>query len=225
MKTLLIACETLKEELLFVITEGNIHDLDIEWVDGGLHENPEKLQNRIQSLIENYDGVYDFILLGYGYCGGGIKDLISKKSTLIVPKVSDCISLLLGSEKVRMEINERDHPFFMTKGWARCMDQVGILCIQRIKDKYGYEKTSNIFQQMFSGYKAIDVIETGCYSMAEVREKVDELNDLIGLPENIIEGDLNIILALLSKNWNTQFIIKQPGEAISQNDFELDSLS
>lgn len=219
MKTLMIACETLKEELQFLIAEEKIMDVDIEWVDGGLHENPEKLRNRIQSLIEHYDGEYDFIMLGYGYCGGGIKDLISRKSTLVVPKVSDCISLLLGSEKARMEISERDCPFFMTKGWARCMDQVGILCIQRIKDKYGYEKTSKIYQQMFAGYKSIDVIDTGCYSMGEVRDKVDELNDLIGLPEIIIDGDLQMMFAFLAKKWDAQFIIKQPGEAISQNDF------
>ena len=222
MKTLLIGCETIKEELLYISDELKIASLDYVWIDGGLHNTPEKLQQEIQTQINNFDGQYPNILLGYGYCGGATNGLQAKKSRLILPKLSDCISMLLGSDNARRDISIEDHPFFFTKGWARCLDQVGDIRISRTKEKYGLEKTRWIYQKIFAGYKHIDIIDTGAYSLEDefMREKIAELNEILGLPEKIIAADLNLLIALLTSEWNAQILIKEPGETIRQMDFE-----
>lgn len=222
MKILMIGCETIKEELLYITDEMKIDTVDYEWIDGGLHGTPEKLQQEIQLRINKYDGQYQNILLGYGYCGGGTDGLQAKKSRLILPKMSDCISMLLGSEDARREVNCEDRPFYFTKGWARCMDQVEDIRITRTKEKYGLEKTRWIYQKMFAGYDNIDIIDTGAYSLQDafMREKIDELNEFLDLPERTIAADLTMLIALLSKDWNSQFLIKEPGETIRQKDFD-----
>lgn len=222
MKILMIGCETVKEELLYISNEKKFDNIDFEWIDGGLHATPEKLMLEIQSVIDKHDGLYHSILLGYGYCGGGTDGLRTNKSKLIMPKVSDCISMLLGSEDARRLVNNEDHPFFLTKGWARCLDQVGDLQLKRTKEKYGLKKARWIYQKMFAGYKNIDIIDTGAYPLEDeqLRAKIDELNELLDLNEKVIAADLTMMIALLSKDWHSEFIIKEPGETISQKDFE-----
>lgn len=223
MKTLIIGCETIKEELISINEVQEYEHLDFEWVEGGLHAVPKKLKQEIQSVIDRNDGNYKYILLGYGYCGGGTDGLVTRKSTLVLPKVSDCISMLLGSEDARRDIVSEDCPFFITKGWARTMEQGGDVNIKRTIEKFGYEKTRYMYKMMFSGYRNIDIIDTGAYPLDDdhMRFKIDELNGMIDLPEKIIDGDMGMLVEFLSKKWNSSFLIKKPGEVISQSDFVL----
>lgn len=119
MNMLVIACETLNEELLHITEKCNI-DINFAWVHSGLHEIPKNLYNALQDEINKYEK----LLLAYGSCGGGSIGLKTKKSKLIIPNVDDCLSLMLGGNCRRDKIAEEDCAFFMTKGWVRCRSEM-----------------------------------------------------------------------------------------------------
>lgn len=64
------------------------------FMEPGLHENPEKLKDALQKMINQLSNV-DFILLGYALCGNGLIGLTSKNATLVLPQYHDCIAMLL----------------------------------------------------------------------------------------------------------------------------------
>ena len=54
-------------------------------------------------------GGYDAILLGYALCGRGTEGLRAGKTQLVLPRLHDCIGLLMGSHQAYMAYFE-GHP-------------------------------------------------------------------------------------------------------------------
>lgn len=100
----IVACEVMKEELLS-IAAGDTTDL--EFLPQGLHTHPEKLNKELQRLLDESEG-YERVVLAFGLCGGGAKDLKAGDFVLTVPRVHDCISLLLGSKKIYDGVRKKE---------------------------------------------------------------------------------------------------------------------
>ena len=66
-KTIVIACETLSDEVLLAVNELNV-SYPILWIESGLHITPDKLRKAIQDQINRLDNVENIILL-FGICG------------------------------------------------------------------------------------------------------------------------------------------------------------
>ena len=106
MKYLLIACKVLEPEIEFCMTQIQ-HEIDIVWMEQGLHNTPDKLRDELQAQLNAAADSYDAALLGYGLCGNGILGL-SCPLPLVVPRLHDCISLLLGSRQRHEEYFQQD---------------------------------------------------------------------------------------------------------------------
>ncbi len=94
-------------------------NIDSEFLEYGLHDTPDKLRQELQKCIEK-SSQYDTLLLGYGLCSNGVAGLKSDKHRIIIPRVHDCISLLLGS-RARYEDEFERHPgtFYLSNGWIK----------------------------------------------------------------------------------------------------------
>src|SRR5512133_2415672 len=90
-RLVVLACKVIEDELRPLLAP----NVEFRSVEQGLHRHPEKLQESLQQEIDSIDA--DEILLGYGLCGKGVVGLKSSVARLVVPRVDDCISLLLGS--------------------------------------------------------------------------------------------------------------------------------
>jgi len=88
-----------------------------------------KIQEKIDELEKREDFAY--IILAYGYCSGGVEGLKTKLAKLVVPKIHDCIPLLLGetteeiANKAKNETianfkNNRDKTYYLSRGWIDC---------------------------------------------------------------------------------------------------------
>lgn len=217
-KTLLIACDTLKEEIEKLM-DNMESKLDVQWIKGGYHVSPEKLREQLQIEINKYDGIYEELILAYGFCGGGIENLVAKSSTLIIPRVEDCISLLLGGDCERSQINNRDKALFLTKGWIRTINDMEGLNIKSIKKKYGSKLAKELYKEICNGYCNIDIINTGAFSMSEIDEDLSEIQEALELPYKKIKCSFNIMEKMLKRNWNENFVIKTPGQKVERNDY------
>ena len=62
------------------------------------HNYPQKLSRLIQNEIDISKGV-DKIIVLYGICGGALLSICSRDIPVVVVKVHDCMSILLGSKQ------------------------------------------------------------------------------------------------------------------------------
>lgn len=90
-KSIVIACETLSDEVMLVANELKL-PYPIIWIKSGLHTTPERLRKAIQDQINRIDNVENIILL-FGICGNSLLGLQAPKARIIFPKVDDCIAL------------------------------------------------------------------------------------------------------------------------------------
>ena len=83
---------------LYYLAATSPNIIDIQLVKRSLHDEPNRMRSKLQKkidLMDNYD--YDAVLLGYGLCGNGTVGLQARSLPLIIPRVHDCITLLLGN--------------------------------------------------------------------------------------------------------------------------------
>lgn len=114
----LLSCQVFYKELGQLAQN---RELVVEFLPQGLHDLPrgqmqEEIQKRIDVLEE--EGLYDTIFLGFGFCGGGVEGLYTRRANLILPLVHDCISLLLGRRD--LEEMKTQRTFFLSRGWIDC---------------------------------------------------------------------------------------------------------
>lgn len=206
-----LACQTISDELNLAM-EITGADYPVCWVESGLHNSPQKLRVRIQEEIDKIDYA-STVLLAFGYCGMALNGIKSQYARLILPKVDDCISLLLGSNKLRIDISMEKPTYFFTRGWIdgeRSLLREYEYCVS----KYGQKRGTEIMQIIFKEYKCMAVIDTGAFNPDECIVKTRNLAASFGLEHNIIKGSLKLFEKLLLGPWDKSFIIAEPNEEI-----------
>ena len=110
-----IACRVF-EQLLAHHIPADLKDR-VTFLDYGLHANPKNLRKTLQAEIDSVT-TPSLIVLGYGLCGNGLKDIQSGIHTLLLPKTEDCIAIFLGSDEAyRREFNAHPGTYYLTGGW------------------------------------------------------------------------------------------------------------
>jgi hypothetical protein len=211
MSLLLLACNTIREEIC-AVAQNLRTDMPMIFIESGLHIFPEMLRERLQAEINGTGKEVSHILVGFGFCGNALVGLRSADKTLVVPKVDDCITLLLGSIARRMEIN-RDGAYFLTRGWI----DNGITIwheYQRCLKQYGQKKTRIIMQSMLGHYRRLVLLETGLPDGGNWRETAEAMASAFSLEKVEITGTYTLIEKLLSRTWDEEFLVIKPGTEI-----------
>ena len=172
MRTVGIACRTIEDEINSV---GKVlSDIcPLIWIESGLHNYPSRLRDRLQEEIDKLTDV-DNIVLIFGYCGNSVEGLLSTNAQLVIPKVDDCISMLLGGNEVRLEVSRQRPSYYLTDGWLRYeynIFQEYLHC----QEKYGSVRTQRIFGAMLEHYTTLNFIDTGTYSVEQLMAQTAEL--------------------------------------------------
>ncbi|MDW7739304.1 MAG: DUF1638 domain-containing protein [Bacillota bacterium] len=215
MKTAIIACKTLEDEINLAVSKTKTNH-KIYWIDSGLHNYPDRLRQNLQECIDKI-GVYNYIVLLFGLCGNSLLHLSSKHAKLVIPKVDDCISMFLGGNRERRNIEENTRAYYLTKGWLRYENNIWHEYLQCI-EKYGLEKTRKIFGIMLKHYTHLIVIDTGAFDSAEFIEETKKIAVELNLEHKVIKGDLSILDRALTNEWQKDFVVIKPGEKITLND-------
>lgn len=215
MRNLLIACETLRDEIENV--KGTAHfDGDIVWMNTSLHNDPDLLRSELQKVIDNSIG-FDHILLSYGSCGNATVGLKATRSKLVIPVTSDCISMLL-CKHTNVNVIRKD-TYFLTKGWINGEKSI-IVEYQHCLDKYGVKRAQRIFSAMFKHYKNLMLIDTKSYTLNKYETISREMAEKVNLNFTIESGSLTILEKLLSEDWDEDFALVNLGEEILLEHFD-----
>lgn len=211
MNTVVIACQTIEDEVKAI--NNTLPDpFPIVWIESGLHNFPARLKERLQQEIDKISGVEN-ILLMFGYCGNSIEGLVAAQARLVVPKVEDCISLLLGGNQIRQALSRKTPAFYLTEGWLRYEKNI---CweYEKCLEKYGEARSLRIYRTMFAHYSTLNFIDTGSYTIEPVMRRTAEFASRLNLKQGIVPGTLKLIAKALLKEWDEDFLIVLPGVPI-----------
>jgi hypothetical protein len=114
-RVVLIACKIIQEPLLSSLPEGFVAEK--HFMEFGLHRHPDRLRQGIQEIIDNLIQPC-LVVLGYGLCGNGLHGIKARQHTLLIPRVDDCIPILLGSYDIYLrQMQAEPATFYLSPGW------------------------------------------------------------------------------------------------------------
>ena len=180
------------------------------------------MRSRILETLDALPTCCETLLVAMGYCGDSWNHIpLSKR--VGIPKVDDCITLLLHTDDTpHGNLKEAGHMYF------RDCD-TGAYSIESMKEEifrtYGIEFGTSIYESWFQNYTNADIIDTGvydCYSEEYVTE-MQKTADLIRCSLGYVEGNNHILEKLVSGQWDAQFVVLESGREMTEQDFGLNT--
>ncbi|MDQ7092046.1 DUF1638 domain-containing protein [Desulfosporosinus sp. PR] len=210
----LIACKTLQYEVNKAMRETGCQ-YPVIWLDSQYHNDPNRLRAKLQEEIDSIEGV-DSILLAYGCCGNGTVGLRASTADLIIPRVEDCIAMVL--QKQDRVYERQGATFFLTKGWLEGTNSFAAEIEHAVK-RYGEERARRIIQQMFKHYKYLMLIDTKAYPLEECLAEAAKLAQDLNLQLELSQGGTWLLESLLEGGLEKDFCFIRKGETVSEQDF------
>jgi len=129
----------------------------IVFLDYGLHRVPGKMTRTIQEALDLIEAP-SLVVLGYGLCGNGLKEIKAGRHTLLVPRVDDCIALLLGSHRAYIrEFEAVPGTYYLSKGWLESGSHP-LKEYLEYAPKYGPEQAMWILDQQYQNYERVVLV-------------------------------------------------------------------
>lgn len=223
MQTAVLACNTIRDELERAVEATGCRHPFV-WVESGLHTVTDSLRRRLQEELDRMNGVRK-VILAFGLCGSAVVGLKTGDYQLIIPRVDDCITLLLGSKDERESCIRRGGVYFLTKGWMEGEFNIWKQ-YQMSVDRFGRERTERIYKKMLAHYKFLGLIDTGAYDVAEVLPRAREISSVLKLELLILKGTDRYLKRTLRGPWNhDKFLLIPPSTTIELAHLGLDSMS
>jgi hypothetical protein len=211
-ETVLVACQTIEDEIQAGLERFSL-SYPIIWLEGGLHNSPDKLRKRVQEILDSVQ--CQRLLIALGYCGGGVSGLSTGNFQTVLPLADDCLSLLLGSMEAR-RLASRPATYFLTAGWMRHENNL-VTTYHHAVERFGKRQADRINQLMFKHYRRIGLVQTGCYDPQEVNVQVEPLADTLGLTIETLPGDNDWLGGFLTgpHTDRERFLVAAPHSVIS----------
>lgn len=173
---------------------------DFTYLEIHQHEYPQRLGRRIQEEINQTKG-YEKIIILYGLCGGALLLLEAIDIPIIVVKVHDCMSILLGSKEKYKKLTQQN----MSLNWS---------C-------YSLKKNNIVNNNVLQWEMMYD--EDTVEYLKEVFTHQDEIYISLNIPEekeciqdkNIIEGSLEFLSEILNLR-SRDILYVYPNQKIKQ---------
>ena len=217
MKTAVIACKTIEDELRFAMDK-TCTTYPIVWLEQGLHNVPEMLKSALQTALDEVGA--ERVLLAMGFCGNAICGVSVPVKELIIPRVDDCISLLLGSVKRRLEVSREHAAYFFTEGWLRGERNIWVEH-QHMLELYGEELTEELEKDMFGHYQTLGLLDCGIKPVEPLVESTKMIAEGLHLTQRVIPATTQYLSDLLTGPWPPERFLTMRGGTIGEEDLTL----
>jgi hypothetical protein len=167
-----ISCQVLQDLLLRLLPEGLA--AEVTFMDYGLHRVPSQMTGTLQ---EHLDAIEEpsLVVLGYGLCGNGLKGLKAGKHTLLVPRVDDCIALLLGSYRTYMrEFQATPGTYYLSKGWLESGSHP-LKEYEEYLPKYGPKEAMWLMDQQYQHYERLVLVAHDAADLEAYRPQAQDI--------------------------------------------------
>lgn len=216
-RTYLIICDTLYAECRSIIPQ----NVQCDILPFKMHTYPDKLQQRLQESIDAVPGSGADILIGFGLCSHAAVNLSSERHRLIIPRVHDCIAMLCGSQQQYARLAEEElGTLYLTKRFIESEDGTYHICeFDAYAARYGEQLAAEYIGMVLHSYKRAVLMNTGEYEMDRYRSLAGDFCERYSLDFKEISATRSLLEKLVKKEWDGEFIRKNPGEKILLDDF------
>ena len=197
--TKIIACEMLRPEIESIIDETSL-DYELIWIEPALHVTPNCLNQRLQEVFDGIDNC-EWVLMPFGNCGGALKGLTTGNFKTVIPKVDDCLTLLLGSMQRRINISKEAPTFFLSLGWIKQESNILNAYDDMVK-KYGGDMAKMLTETMYGNYERVALIDTGVGNYDELLAYEKPLKDTFGFEKYPVKGTTSYLRQLIFGPWD-----------------------
>ncbi len=147
---------------------------EVTFMDYGLHRVPGKMTLTLQETINSIEEP-SLVVLGYGLCGNGLKGLQAGRHTLLVPRVDDCIALLLGSRQAYLrEFGTAPGTYWLSKGWLESGSHP-LKEYEEYVPRYGEKEAMWIMDQQYQHYERLVLVAHSQADLEAYRPQAQEV--------------------------------------------------
>ena len=126
-RLLVIGCGALAEELSALKRANQWTALDIKCLDAALHNRPERIADRLESVLAQYHAEYTNILIAYADCGtGGAVDRVARQFNAQRLPGAHCYEFYATSPVFEALAEAEPGTFYLTDFLARHFDRLVI---------------------------------------------------------------------------------------------------
>ncbi len=165
---IVLACEVFRHELEWLTAKID-NPPPVCFLEMGLHQRPDKLREAVQDFVDETEKLYAdgiTIVFAYGLCGQGLSGITAKSATLILPKVHDCIPLLLGIDQdFAADYSQNGATYWQSPGWVSYADTELLRnkdrFFQEYKERFGEENAQYLMDEQLTwlkNYKSVSLI-------------------------------------------------------------------
>ena len=218
MQAIILGCSSLLSHIEAAQTKMQTN-FPVQLLDRKYHEDPKQMRQEIEKQLKELPDEIDTVLVAMGFCGGSWQD-VSAKQRVVIPRVDDCVTLLLHTDE-QAHFNLKQGRHFYLRDTDR--GEYSLEAMQRsLCAQHGEDQGQAIFRSWFAIYRDADIIDTGVYdSHAEDFVAEAQRNaELAGCRLNHVPGSNLLLEKLLSGRWDEQFVVVEPCQKINIGLFE-----
>ena len=226
MKLKVVSCAVLERELQLCASRSR-NEIELFFLEQGLHNTPDELRRRAQEAIDQTDGQgLDAIILGYGLCSRGVVGLRSGQTRLVVPRGHDCITFLLGSkERYREYFDSHPGVYWYSAGWIKHNDQPSSERYERVlaeyTEKYGQDNAKYLIeteQSWVSNYRMATYVDWDWPDSQEQKDFTRQCAKEMGWEYDELLGASGLLQRLLDGDWRqAEVLLLEPGEEVAES--------
>jgi hypothetical protein len=114
-----------------------------------------------------------------------------------MPRVDDCISLLLGGAARHSGISAGRGSYFVTAGWLRGERSI-YSEYEYAVGKYGEETGKRIMSAMLANYHDLALLDTGSFDLGMAKSESEMIAAKLGLRLRVLPASVEYIVELLT---------------------------
>lgn len=213
MQTIILGCSSLLSHIEAAQAKMQT-DFPVVLLNRKYHEDPKLMRQEIEKQLQQLPEDVDTVLVAMGFCGGSWQDVCSGRR-LVIPRVDDCVTLLLHTDE-QPHFNLKQGRHFYLRDTDR--GEYSLAAMQQsLCEKHGKDQGQAIFRSWFAIYRDADIIDTGAYdSQAEdFLAEAQHNAELAGCRLNHVPGSNLLLEKLVSGRWDEQFVVVEPGRKIN----------
>lgn len=148
-RLLVIGCGALAEELSALKRANQWTALDIKCLDAALHNRPERIADRLESVLTQHHGEYTNILIAYADCGtGGAVDRVARQFNAQRLPGAHCYEFYATSPVFEALAEAEPGTFYLTDFLVRHFDR---LVIEEMK----LDEHPELEEMLFGRYRKV----------------------------------------------------------------------